>query len=96
MFTISAWNQNYAARWLKCSWVNLGNIGALIMHQIRCIAKGGFKINGPPKNGKGPMTNKEDQKLSNKASLPKPTQVGRIKPCTELIRQAKKVPREQR
>jgi hypothetical protein len=52
---------------------------------------GGFKIiNGPPKNGKGPMPNEEDLKSSNKASLPKPTQAGRIKPCTELIEQAKK------
>jgi hypothetical protein len=50
---------------------------------------GGFKIiNGPPKNGKGPMPNEEDLKSSNKASLPKPTQAGRIKPCTELISKA--------
>jgi hypothetical protein len=63
------------------------------MHRVRCIAvsaEGGFKINGPPKNGKGPMSSKEDQELSNKASLPQPTQAGRIETCTELIRQAKK------
>ena len=62
------------------------------MHRIRCLtasAMGGFKIiNGPPKNGKGPMPNEEDLKSSNKASLPKPTQAGRIKPCTELISKA--------
>jgi hypothetical protein len=38
--------------------------------------------------GKGPMHNEEDQELSNKASLPKPTQVGRIETCTELISKA--------
>ena len=60
------------------------------MHRIRCIAKGGFKINGPPRIGKGPMTNEEDLKSSNEASLPKPTQAGRIETCTELIKQAMK------
>jgi len=60
------------------------------MRRIRCIAMGGFKINGPPRVGKGPMTNEEDQEPSNKASLPKPTQAGRIETCTELIRQATK------
>jgi hypothetical protein len=40
--------------------------------------------------GKDPMTSKEGQELNNEASLPKPTQAGRIKPCTELIRQAMK------
>ena len=68
-------------------------MGALVMHQSRCIAvsaEGGFKINGPPKNGKGPMHNEEDQELSNKASPPKPTQAGRIETCTELIRQVTK------
>jgi len=60
------------------------------MHRIRCLAKGGFKINGPPKNGKGPMPNEEDLKSSNEASLPQPTQAGRIELCTELIRHAKK------
>ena len=60
------------------------------MHLIRCIAKGGFKINGPPRIGKGPMSSKEDLKSSNKASLPKPTQAGRIETCTELIRQVTK------
>jgi hypothetical protein len=48
---------------------------------------GGFKIiNGPPRIGKGLMPNEEDLKSSNKASLPKPTQAGRIDACTELIR----------
>jgi hypothetical protein len=52
---------------------------------------GGFKIiNGPPRVGKGPMTNEEDLKSSNKASLPRPTQAGRIETCTELIKQAMK------
>jgi len=60
------------------------------MHQSECLAKGGFKINGLPKNGKGPMIIKEISDISNEASLPKPTQVGRIETCTELIRQATK------
>jgi len=68
--------------------VNLGNIGVSIMHQSECLAKGGFKINGPPEMGKGPMHNEEDQEPSNEASLPKPTQVGRIETCTELISKA--------
>jgi len=60
------------------------------MHRIRCIAKGGFKINGPPKNGKGPMIIKEISDTSNETSLPKPTRAGRTKPCTELIKQARR------
>ena len=60
------------------------------MHRSRCLAKGGFKINGPPKNGKGPMIIKEVSDTSNEASLPKPTQVGRIETCTELISKAMK------
>ena len=51
---------------------------------------GGFKINGPPKMGKDPMTSKENLKSSNEASLPQPTQAGRIETCTELIRQVTK------
>ena len=57
------------------------------MHLVRCIAvsaEGGFKINGPPKNGKGPMSNEKELETSNEASLPSPTQVGRIETCTEL------------
>jgi len=90
MFIISVWNQNFAARWLKCSWVNLGNIGALIMHQIRCFAVGGFKINGPPRIGKGPMDRKEDLEPSNEASLPSPTRAGRIELCQEAIKEARR------
>jgi len=63
------------------------------MRRIRCLtasAMGGFKINGPPRIGKGLMPNEEDLKSSNKASLPKPTQAGRIETCTELIKQAMK------
>jgi hypothetical protein len=63
------------------------------MRRIRCIAvsaEGGFKINGLPRVGKGPMIIKEISDTSNEASLPKPTQVGRIETCTELIRQAMK------
>jgi hypothetical protein len=53
------------------------------------LAKGGFKIiNGPPKNGKGLMPNEEDLKSSNKASLPQPTQAGRIETCQETIKEA--------
>jgi hypothetical protein len=71
--------------------MNLGNIGALVMHRSERIAAGGFKIiNGPSKKDKGPMVNEEDQELSNKASLPKPTQAGRIETCTELIEQARR------
>ncbi|PLC68886.1 hypothetical protein B7L70_01355 [Vulcanisaeta sp. EB80] len=36
------------------------------------------------------MVDEEDKKSSNEASLPKPTQAGRIETCTKLIRQAKK------
>jgi hypothetical protein len=50
------------------------------MHLVRCIAvsaEGGFKIiNGPPKNGQGPMTNKGDLKSSNEASQPNPPRQG--------------------
>ena len=63
------------------------------MYRIRCLtasAEGGFKINGPPRVGKGPMTSKEVSDTSNETSLPKPTQAGRIETCTELIRQAMK------
>jgi len=71
--------------------MNLGNIGVSIMHRIRCIAEGGFKIiNGPPKNGKGPMSQRNNLGTRDEASLPQPTQAGRIKPCTELIRQVTK------
>ncbi|WP_143701542.1 LAGLIDADG family homing endonuclease [Vulcanisaeta sp. EB80] len=63
------------------------------MHRIRCLtasAEGGFKINGPPRVGKGPMTSKEVSDTSNETSQPQPTQAGRIETCTELIRQAMK------
>jgi hypothetical protein len=60
------------------------------MHRGRCIAEGGFKINGPPINGKGPMTKEEDQESSNKASPPKPTQAGRIETCQETIKEARR------
>jgi hypothetical protein len=61
-----------------------------MMHLSRCLAAGGFKINGPPRIGKGPMPNEEGLKSSNEASLLQPTQVGRIETCTELIRQVTK------
>jgi hypothetical protein len=74
--------------------MNLANIGVSIMHQSECIvalAEGGFKIiNGPSTKDKGPMTNEEDQEPSNKASLPQPTQAGRIELCTELISKARR------
>ncbi|MFP3484533.1 MAG: hypothetical protein RXO23_01010 [Vulcanisaeta sp.] len=60
------------------------------MHRSECIAVGGFKINGPPENGKGPMPNEENLKSSNEASPPKPTRAGRIETCTELISKAMK------
>ena len=68
----------------------MGSIGASTMRRIRCFAEGGFKINGPPKNGKGPMPSKEVSDTSNKASPPQPTQAGRIETCTELISKAMK------
>jgi hypothetical protein len=62
------------------------------MHQSECIvalAEGGFKIiNGPPRIGKGPMSNEKELESSTEASLPQPTQAGRIETCMELIRQA--------
>jgi len=61
------------------------------MHRIRCLtvsAVGGFKINGPPKNGKGPMSQGNNLGTRDETSLPQPTQAGRIETCTELIRQA--------
>ena len=55
------------------------------------LAEGGFKIiNGPPKNGKGPMIIKEISDTSNEVSQPQPTQAGRIKPCQETINKAMK------
>ena len=67
-------------------------MGALVMHQSRCLtasAEGGFKIiNGPPKNGKGPMSNEKDLGTRDEASLPQPTQAGRIETCTGLISKA--------
>ncbi|KUO82399.1 MAG: hypothetical protein AT718_08350 [Vulcanisaeta sp. JCHS_4] len=64
------------------------------MHLVRCIAvsaEGGFKIiNGPPKNGKGPMSSKEDQEMNKGASLPQPTQAGRIELCQEAIKEARR------
>ena len=53
------------------------------------LAKGGFKINnGPPKMGKGPMSQRNNLGTRDEASLPQPTQAGRIETCMELIRQA--------
>jgi hypothetical protein len=66
----------------------LKNISVSAMHRVRCIAKGGFKINGSPKMGKDPMTIKEGQELNNEASLPQPTQAGRIELCQGLIEEA--------
>jgi hypothetical protein len=68
--------------------MNLGSIGVLVMHQPRCIAKGGFKINGLPKMGKGPMSQGNNLGMRGEASLPSPTQAGRIETCTELISKA--------
>jgi hypothetical protein len=83
------WNQNYAVKRQKYSWKNLRSIGVSAMHQSECLAKGGFKIiNGPPKNVKGPMSNEKDLGTRDEASLPQPTQAGRIETCMELIRQA--------
>ena len=65
----------------------------MVMHRIRCIAvsvEGGFKINGPPEMGKGPMENEEYQEMNKGTSLPQPTQAGRIKPCQETINKAMK------
>ncbi len=51
------------------------------MRRIRCIvvlAVGGFKINGPPRVGKGPMESEEYQKMNKGVSPSRPTQTGRI------------------
>ncbi len=43
------------------------------MHPSECfvaLAVGGFKINGPPENGKGPMSNEKELESSNEAPLP--------------------------
>ena len=53
-------------------------MGALVMHLGECFAVGGFKINGPPKNGKGPMSQRNNLGTRDEASLPQPTQAGRI------------------
>ena len=72
--------------------MNLANIGVLVMHRIRCIAAlavGGFKIiNGPSTKDKGPMESEEYQKMNKGASLPQPTQAGRIELCQEMIEEA--------
>ena len=68
-------------------------MGALVMHQSRCLtasAEGGFKINGPPINGKGPMSQENNLETRGETSLPRPTQAGRIETCTELISKAMK------
>jgi hypothetical protein len=52
------------------------------------LAEGGFKINGLPKNGKGPMESEEYQKMNKGASPSRPTRAGRIETCTELISKA--------
>jgi len=60
-------------------------VSALVMH----LAEGGFKIiNGPPKMGKGPVSNEKELESSNEASQPQPTQAGRIETCQEAIKEA--------
>jgi len=61
------------------------------MHRSRCIAVsavGGFKINGPPEMGKGPMSQGNNLGMRGEASLPQPTQAGRIELCQGLIEEA--------
>jgi hypothetical protein len=59
------------------------------MHQSRCIAEGGFKINnGPSTKDKGPMSQENNLETRDEASLPQPTQAGRIKLCQEMIEEA--------
>ena len=53
-------------------------------------AMGGFKINGPPRIGKGPMNSKEVSDTSNETSPSRPTQAGRIEQCQEAIKEATK------
>jgi len=63
------------------------------MRRIRCLtasAEGGFKINGPPRIGKGPMGQENNLGMRGEASPSRPTQAGRIETCTELIKQAMK------
>ena len=66
------------------------NIGVSAMHQSECLAKGGFEINGPPRVGKGPVSNEKELESSNEASLPRPTQAGRIETCQEAIKEARR------
>jgi len=60
------------------------------MHRIRCFAVGGFKINGPPRVGKGPMESEEYQEMNKGASPSRPTQAGRIEQCQEAIKEARR------
>jgi hypothetical protein len=66
-------------------------MGASVMHLVRCfavLAMGGFKINGSPEMGKGPMSQGNNLGTRDEASLPQPTQAGRIETCTGLISKA--------
>ena len=59
--------------------------------ELGVFAVGGFKIiNGPPKNGKGPMSHGDNLGTRDETSPPKPTQAGRIELCQETIKEAKK------
>jgi hypothetical protein len=65
-------------------------IGALVMHLGECFAVGGFKINGPPRIGKGPMSQRNNLETKDEASQPQPTQAGRKEQCQETIKEARK------
>ncbi|MFP3280396.1 MAG: hypothetical protein RXO76_04980, partial [Vulcanisaeta sp.] len=60
------------------------------MHQSEYLAKGGFKINGPPRIGKGPMESEEYQEMNKGASPSRPTQAGRIEQCQETTKEARR------
>ncbi|MFP3173900.1 MAG: hypothetical protein RXR44_04950 [Vulcanisaeta sp.] len=62
-----------------------------MMHRSKrfaASAMGGFKINGPPRDGKGPMESEEYQEMNKGASPSRPTQAGRIETCREMIEEA--------
>ncbi len=63
------------------------------MHRSRCFAasaEGGFKINGPPRVGKGPMNHGDSLGPRDETSPPQPTQAGRtrLETCQEMIEEA--------
>ena len=76
--------------------MSLRSIGVSIMRRIRRIAAGGFKINGPPRVGKGPMNSKEVSDTSNKASPVSSHPGGEDRNMHGVDKASNEVPRKQR